>query len=134
MKTAADSAVPPWIFSTILLYRGLTSTKPIDSITGSSGGSAQLARSLAIAKPTRASCYTFGLTHLIGGYMIFDQDLENGAGFTFAWSSLYLLVNGKASIKSLLGGRISPIGLSTFALANSVIYGRQFFWPGKRLE
>lgn len=131
---AADSAVPPWIFSSVLLYKGLTSTRPIDAISGSSGGSAKLARSLAIAKPTKASCYTFGLTHLIGGYMIYDQDVENGAGFTFAWSSLYLLVNGKASIKSIFSGRVSPIGLSVFAMGNVFVYGREFFWPRKRLE
>lgn len=132
MNQTADSAVPPWIFSSVLLYRGLTSTRPIDAIAGSSGGSAKLAKSLAIAKPTKASCYLFGLTHLVGGYMIFDLDVENGAGFTFAWSSLYLLVNGKASIKSIFLGRVSPIGLSVFAVGNSIIYGREFFWPKKR--
>ncbi|CAH6721830.1 altered inheritance of mitochondria protein 19, mitochondrial [[Candida] jaroonii] len=128
----ANTPFPPWLFSSLLLYRGLTTTKPID-IVGSSGSSAQFAKTLSIAKPTKASCFTFGLTHLIGGYMIYDFDIDNGAGFTFAWSTLYLIVNGGASFKSIFSGRIAPAGLSLLALGNAGIYGKKFFWPSKKL-
>ncbi|EGV61231.1 hypothetical protein PSN45_001508 [Yamadazyma tenuis] len=134
IDTASTSPVPPFIFSTLLLSRGLTATRPIDKIaSGSSGASARLASTLALAKPTRVSCFLFGFTNLLGSYMIYDNELENGAGFTFAWSTLYLLVNGGASIKSAIRGRVVPLGLSVLALGNVGLYGRQYFWPSRKL-
>lgn len=128
----SDTPLPPFVFGSLLMLRGLTATRPIDQLAGSSGASAKLARKLAVAKPTRVSCFTFGITNLIGSYMIYDNDMEDGAGFTFAWSTLYLLVNGGASIKSMVRGRIAPVGLSILALGNAGIYGKKFFW-GKGL-
>lgn len=127
----SNTPYPPFVFGSLLVLRGFTATRPIDQIAGSSGASAKFARSMAIAKPTKASCFTFGITNLIGSYMIYDHDIEDGAGFTFAWSSLYLLVNGGASIKSLIRGRVAPLGLSILALGNAGIYGKKFFWSDK---
>lgn len=127
INIAANTPYPPWVFSSVLLYRGITATKPLQ-IAGSSGSSAQFSQSLSVAKPNRASCFTFGLTTALGGYMIYDGEIENGAGFTSAWSTMYLLVNGKASVRSVLSGRVSPIALSLLALGNASIYGRKYFW------
>lgn len=124
----SNTPIPPATFGGLLILRGLTSTQPIEKVSGSSGSSVKFAKSLSIAKPTKASCFTFGATNLLGAYMIYDNELENGAGFTFAWSTLYLIVNGKAGIKSLFRGRIAPLGLSVLALGNSAIYGRKYFW------
>lgn len=61
--------------------------------------------------------------------MVYDGDETNGAGFTFAWSTLYLIVNGRASLRSLVSGRVTPMSLSLLALGNAGIYGKAFFWP-----
>lgn len=65
---------------------------------------------------------------LTRGWIIYDGDLANGAGFNFAWSTLYLIVNGTSSVKSLTLGRLNPIGLSMLALGNVGMYGKKFFW------
>ncbi|ODV67054.1 hypothetical protein HYPBUDRAFT_166954 [Hyphopichia burtonii NRRL Y-1933] len=129
VSNLSNTPYPAWVFASLLLFKGISHQKPIESISGSSGGSYQFAKSLAGSKPSRASCFTFGLTHLLGGWIIFDGDVLNGAGFNFAWSSLYLIVNGTSSIKSIAGGRVSPLGLSLLALGNAGIYGKKFFWP-----
>lgn len=128
IDSVTDTPFPPWLFGSLLFYKGISIPAPISS-SGTSGASHKFAKSLATSKPTKLSCYTFGLAHLIGGYMIYDDNLENGAGFTFAWSTLYLLVNGRASFKSVFSGRVSPLALSILALGNAGIYGKKFFWP-----
>lgn len=125
---ASKSPLPAWAMSASLLYTGLNSHTPVDTKLGS-GASSQFSRSLALSKPTRTSCFLFGGANALGGYIIYDDDVTNGAGFTFAWSTLYLLVNGKSAVKSLMGGRISPMALSVLALGNAGIYAREFFWP-----
>lgn len=132
--TASQSPLPAWALSTSLVLAGLNSHKPVEAKIGSSGGSSMFSKRLAQAKPTRTSCFAFGATQALGGWIIYDGDLANGAGFTFAWSVLYLIVNGAPSFKSLFAGRVSPLALSTLALGNSVIYGKQFFWPSAPLS
>lgn len=125
---ASKSPLPAWAMSASLLYTGLNTHKPVDTKLGS-GGSSQFSRTLAFSKPTRTSCFLFSGVNALGGYIIYDDDVTNGAGFTFAWSTLYLIVNGRSAVKSLLGGRISPMALSVLALGNAGIYAREFFWP-----
>lgn len=124
VNLASMSPLPAWALSASLLSKGLGEN--VDPKLGSVGSSTF---SKALAKPTKASCLTFGAAHALGGYIIYDDDISNGSGFTFAWSTLYLLVNGRPSIKSFFHGRISPVALSVLALGNAGIYGKQFFWP-----
>ncbi|CAL9731396.1 hypothetical protein MOUN0_L07866 [Monosporozyma unispora] len=76
------------------------------------------------------SALLFGLVSLAGSWMIFDDDLESGSGFTAAWSGLYLLLNGKASIKWLQYGKMWPLLVSGVALGNTAMYGRRFLTGG----
>lgn len=119
---------PAWVFSGLLLYKGITTHKPIGDYTGTSGGSYKFSQSLSLSKPSRVTCFTFGAAHLLGGWILYDGDIPNGAGFNFAWSTLYLLVNGKSSVKSLVQGRLNPVGLSILAIGNVGLYGKEFFW------
>lgn len=73
----------------------------------------------------------FGVANALGSWIIYDGDVANGSGFTFAWSALYTIVNGRPSFRSFLQGRVSPVALSILALGNAGIYGKQFFWPSK---
>ena len=81
----------------------------------------------------QTTCLLFGAANALGSYIIYDGDVTNGAGFTFAWLTLYLIVNGRPSFRSMLRGRMSPVALSVLALGNAGIYGKQFFWPTKKL-
>lgn len=130
VNLASTSPLPAWALSASLLYKGATNPKPVDPKLGS-GGSVDFAKSLATAKPTRPSCFLFGPAAALGGYIIYDGDVSNGAGFLFAWSTLYLLVNGKPAITSLLRGHVVPLSIATLALGNVGIYGKQFFWPSR---
>lgn len=133
VNAASQSPLPAWALSASLIFTGFNTHKPVSSKLGSSGGSSQFSKLLALAKPTRTSCFAFGAANALGGWIIFDGDTANGTGFSFAWSVLYLLVNGRPAVKSLLYGRVSPIALSVLALGNAGLYGKQFFWPGKPL-
>lgn len=126
---SASTPYPAWLFGGLLIGRGLTIQKPIAPITGSSGSSLQLSHTLATARPTKTSSFLFGAAHLLGGWIVYDGDVTNGAGFNFAWSTLYLIVNGRAGVKSVLNGRVNPLALSILALGNAGTYGKKFFWP-----
>lgn len=76
------------------------------------------------------SALLFGLASLAGSWMIFDDDLESGSGFTAAWSGLYLLLNGKSSIKWLKYGKMWPLLVSGVAFGNTAMYGRRFLTGG----
>lgn len=126
----STSPFPALLLGSSLLYKGLLSSPPISLPSGTSGSSLKFGRTAAIAKPTRASCYLFGGANLLGAWLMYDGEPTNGAGFNFAWSTLYLIVNGTAGVKGLFRGRISPVALSALALGNAGIYGRKFLWPG----
>ncbi|CAK7896590.1 hypothetical protein CAAN1_04S06326 [[Candida] anglica] len=128
-SNASSTPYPAWALGGLLLGRGLTIQKPMTPISGTSGSSFKFSQTLATARPTKASCFTFGAAHLLGGWIIYDGDELNGAGFNFAWSTLYLIVNGRAGIKSIFAGRINPLAFSLLALGNAGIYGKRFFWP-----
>ncbi|KAK9471308.1 uncharacterized protein V1510DRAFT_404289 [Dipodascopsis tothii] len=83
------------------------------------------AAALPTYKPSRLSCLGFGGALALGGYIIYDGDQVNGAGFASAWSTLYLMANGKAALKQL---RPWPALLSGGALGTALLYGREFFF------
>lgn len=128
ISNLADTPYPAWALGVPLALRGTFFPKPLEPVDGSSGGSVKFSRTVALRSPTRASCLTFGAAHLLGGYMIYDGDAMNGAGFNFAWSTLYLIVNAKSSIKNIFMARVSPIAFATLAAGNAAIYGKKFFW------
>lgn len=129
---AGQSPLPPLLASASLLYVGLSSPTAIASKVGSSGGSSLFSKSATLTKPTRPTCLLFGAANALGSWIIYDGDVTNGSGFTFAWSTLYLIVNGRPSVRSMLRGRLSPVALSVLALGNAGIYGKQFFWPSSQ--
>lgn len=125
---AGTSPLPAWTLSSLLIARGIANPKPVASNLGSVGGSYKFSMALAAAKPSRISCFGFGAASALGGWILFDGDLLNGTGFSAAWSTLYLLVNGRPAVKSIVSGHVTPALLSVIALGNAAVYGRQFFW------
>ena len=79
---------------------------------------------------TTKTALFFSTMQAIGAYMIYDNDLENGAGFIATWSALYLIVGGKKSFSALRYGRTWPLVLSSVSLANAVLYGQRFLATG----
>ncbi|KAI5962341.1 uncharacterized protein KGF55_003417 [Candida pseudojiufengensis] len=128
----STSPIPAGLLSASLLLKGFTSssTSTIPN-SGTSGSSFAFHKKLQTAKPTKFGSLGFGSIMALGTYMMIDGDPINASGFNFAWSLLYLIVNGKSSISSLFRGHISPIGLSGLALFNTGIYGREFIWSKK---
>lgn len=102
---------PSGAFGTLLALRGVLASKD----------------KAAVLTPTRALCFTFGAANLLGTYMMF-VDPHNGAGFNFAWNSLYLIVNWKQAVKLAVHGKLVPAGFSAFALFNAGVYGKRYFW------
>ncbi|VVT45967.1 uncharacterized protein SAPINGB_P000980 [Magnusiomyces paraingens] len=80
-------------------------------------------------RPGTKGIVGFSLAQILGGYMIYDDDLINGAGFSSVWSALYLLAYGRPAVKSV---RPLPLGLAAMAGFNAVYYGRHFFFPKNR--
>lgn len=76
------------------------------------------------------SALLFGIASLGGSWMIFDNDLESGCGFTAAWSSLYLIINGKSSLTWIKFGKVWPMLISGLALENTAMYGRRYLTGG----
>ncbi|WPK26289.1 hypothetical protein PUMCH_003638 [Australozyma saopauloensis] len=128
-KLAGESPLPAWAFATGLAHTAYAIPWKMPKVEGSSGDLYQFHKSAIFKSPSRNACILFAATHALGGYMIYDGDETNGAGFTFAWSTLYLIINGRSSVRSLLGGRITPLSLSVLALGNAGVYGSAFFWP-----
>lgn len=76
------------------------------------------------------SALLFGIASLAGSWIIFDGDLESGCGFTAAWSSLYLLTNGKSALKWIKYGKVWPAFVSGLVLGNAAMYGRRYLTGG----
>lgn len=81
---------------------------------------------VAVARPTRLSCFTFGGASLLGAWMMYDGDPVNASGFNFAWLALYLIVNGKESILGIFKGRITPLGLGVSFIQYRFVW-KEFF-------
>lgn len=80
--------------------------------------------------PTTKVALLFGSAQALGAWMIYDGDLESGCGFISAWSSLYLIVGGRGSLKNLRYGKVWPLLLSTVSLGNAMLSGRRFISGG----
>ncbi|KAK6464399.1 hypothetical protein DFJ63DRAFT_70228 [Scheffersomyces coipomensis] len=125
-----SSPYPAIALGSSLLFRGIT-YKPQLKASANTNVYKQVA--LAMSRPTKKTCFTFGAVNLLGAWLIYDGDEVNGAEFNAVWSSIYLLINGKSSITSLIRGRhVSPLVLSSLALFNTTIYGHYIIssWRG----
>ncbi|SCW01943.1 LAFE_0E10682g1_1 [Lachancea fermentati] len=80
--------------------------------------------------PSSKTALLFGAAQALGGWIIYDGDLESGSGFLAAWSALYLIVGGRGSVKALRYGRVWPLLLSSAAFTNTYFYGRRFIAGG----
>lgn len=76
--------------------------------------------------PSKKVALLFGGANALGAWMIHDHDLESGSGFIAAWSTLYLIVGGRGSIKALKYGKFWPLVLATASGANAALYTRRF--------
>ncbi|AQZ14360.1 AIM19 (YIL087C) [Zygosaccharomyces parabailii] len=76
--------------------------------------------------PSKKVALLFGGANALGAWMIHDHDLESGAGFLAAWSTLYLVVGGRGSIKALKYGKFWPLVLAVGSGANAMLYTRRF--------
>jgi hypothetical protein len=121
VDTLGTSPIPSAVLGTSLILKGLT--QPNASLQAG-------VKNPVLLKPTRLSCFGFGAANLLGTWMMIDGEPINASGFNFAWSALYVIVNGKPSISALVHGRFSALALSGLALGNATIYGLKFFWPG----
>ncbi|GMF06695.1 unnamed protein product [[Candida] boidinii] len=74
--------------------------------------------------PNNASVLLFGAMTALGGFMIYDNDPENGSGVIAAWSSLYAIMNTR---KAVFSWKLWPKALVLCALGNSAVYGSRFF-------
>ncbi|KAI3406068.2 hypothetical protein KGF56_001287 [Candida oxycetoniae] len=124
------SPIPSGVLSAALLLKALKKSVGTTEIPykGTSGSSYALHKSIVAAKPTRISCAFFGGALALGTFMMIDGDPLNASGFNFAWSTLYLFVNGKAAASSFFKGRMTPVALGSLALFDAALYGREFFW------
>ncbi|CAB4257051.1 similar to Saccharomyces cerevisiae YIL087C AIM19 Putative protein of unknown function [Maudiozyma barnettii] len=75
---------------------------------------------------TTRNALLFGIANLAGSWMIYDDDIEDGSGFLMAWSTLFLIVNGRSSLTALKYRMVWPLMLSTMAVTNVGLYGRRF--------
>ena len=103
----------------------------IISTTSSEGTKAGLTKRLFKNKAstiglTRANALLFGGSELLGSWMIYDDDIEDGSGFLMAWSTLFLIVNGKSSLTALKHARVWPFLLSSLACVNLGLYGKRY--------
>ena len=123
------SPIPAAILGGSLLLKGLAGNPiPVTSPVQGSSGSFLFRNKLDVLKPTRASCFTFGGASLLGAWMMFDGEPINASGFNFAWLTLYLIVNGKASLLSIFRGKVAPLAISGLAVFNAGLYGIEFLW------
>lgn len=128
IESFSTSPLPAFVFGNLLILKGAVSSFSPSNVTTSGGGGTTVIKPVK-QLPTRVSCFGFGSAQLLGAWLMYDGEPVNAAGFNFAWLTLYLIVNGRSSLKSIFHGRASPLGLSMLALTNTGIYGREFFWP-----
>lgn len=122
----ASTPYPAWTMLTALVGTWFATPTPPPAPAGSGWrGYRQVAR--LQTKPTSLSCIGFGWTYALGGYMVADGAVDEGAGFNTAWLALYLLVNGGASVKQVVTQfRVWPLVLTGLAGGNLAIYGHKF--------
>ncbi|CCF60198.1 hypothetical protein KAFR_0J01310 [Kazachstania africana CBS 2517] len=104
---------------------------PVDIAITSNGKSRLLFKNLSSQTRriglTGKNALLFGTAQALGSWMIYDDDVESGSGFIMAWSTLYMIVNGKGSLRAITRyGRTWPFVLSCMATGNALLYGRRF--------
>lgn len=123
---------PSLLLGSALMLQGINTVPAaamaVNTAGQGSGSLFKFGNKIAKAGPSRLSCFMFGGANLLGSWIMYDGEKSNAAGFNFAWATLYLIVNGRSSVKSVLRGRISPLALSLLATGNAAIYGKKFFW------
>lgn len=78
--------------------------------------------------PTNKTTLFFGISQALGGWIIYDGDIESGSGFLAVWSSLYLIVGGGGLIKAAKYGKFWPLFLSTLNGTGALLYGKEFIF------
>ncbi|ODQ80916.1 hypothetical protein BABINDRAFT_33932 [Babjeviella inositovora NRRL Y-12698] len=133
ITSSSETPYPAWLFSTALLATFTSQNNKVQAVQpaqASSGGLMSMFRRSAKVgiKPSPLSCIGFGGAMALGGWIVRDGAVDDGAGFNMAWSTLYLLVNGGASVRQIIRGKIWPLCLTGLALGNLGIYGRRFVY------
>ncbi|KAH3667779.1 hypothetical protein WICMUC_005311 [Wickerhamomyces mucosus] len=126
----SQTPLPALLQSSLLLLTPWISSQPQSLIKQSSSGSL-LTKSKRIG-PSTPSALLFGSALGLGSFIIHDGDLDSGSGFITAWSTLYLIVNGRSTFNGLLYGRPWPLVLTTVSGVNAYTYGHQFFFGGNK--
>ncbi|QLG72485.1 hypothetical protein HG535_0D01930 [Zygotorulaspora mrakii] len=129
-----DTPTPALLNCSMLLLTPIISPATVSPVSvAQRSASSRLANMLTKPKylgPTKKTALLFGGAQALGAWMIHDGDLESGCGFLAAWSTLYLIVGGRGSLKSLRYGKVWPLMLSTISLGNAYLYGRRFISGG----
>lgn len=123
---------PALIQSALLLVTPLVSSPQRQSVAphSTAGGAGSFVSSSKINQigPSPLSSLLFGSAFALGSWIIYDGDVDSGSGFITAWSTLYMIVNGRGSFKGILRGKPLPLVLTGLSGANALIYGRRFFF------
>lgn len=129
LKQLALTPIIPWSNSAMLLATPIlspaTETPSSVAIRQSSYILSYFSRPKYVG-PSSKTALMFGAAQALSGWIIYEGDLESGCGFLAAWSTLYLIVGGRGSLKALRFGRVWPLALTAMGCANSVLYGGLF--------
>lgn len=124
---ATKTPYPSLVFSSMLFATPLLTSQPVAVQNSASSG---LFRSLKVKHigPTTVSSVLFGSAMALGSWIMYEGDVESGSGFITAWSSLYLVVNGRQMFNGVRYGRVWPVMLSVTALGEAYLHGKRFFF------
>lgn len=124
--STTTTPILPWTFATSLLATPLISKQ----IVLQQQSKSLLTKQLSTVKigPSPVNSVFFGGAMALGGWIINDGDVEDGAGFMTAWSTLYLIVNGKSTFNCVKHGKVWPVVLTSMALTNGYFFGERFFF------
>lgn len=125
----SQTPYPSWIFSSLLLSTPLILKQPVATTipTNKATGFFKGSQKIRIG-PSPLNALLFSSAFALGGWIIFDGDVESGSGFVTAWSSLYLIVNGRSALAGLKYGKPLPLLLTAIAAENAFIHGKRFFY------
>ncbi|CCC68704.1 hypothetical protein NCAS_0B06200 [Naumovozyma castellii] len=120
----------PAIINSALIFATPVLSPPIKAGIVASGSFLRSQKTSSVVGLTNKNVLLFGAAQALGAKMLSDGDIHNGSGFVAAWSTLFLIVNGKKSFKSLASARTWPLFLTIASLGNAIIYGRRFIASG----
>lgn len=123
---------PAWGLAAALLATPLATSQPqavqIRNAQAGSGYLFSAAKKRLHVGPTTVSSVLFGGAMALGGWISSQGDVESASGFITAWSSLYLIVNGRQAFNGIRYGRLWPVFLSTAALGEAYFHGKRFLY------